>query len=88
MFTGRLKDGTIYGVWSVAQPDDADHPNITEVKDDDPDVLAFLNRPLPVSERTIDLADVQIKLDRAIVDISVPQPIKDVMVALKKVLGA
>lgn len=46
MFVGRRTDGTIYGTWTCRQPDDADHPNIEELPDDHPDVVAFANRPM------------------------------------------
>ena len=45
MFIGRRLDGSVYGMWTSPQPDDADHPNIEEVQDDHPDVVAFVNRP-------------------------------------------
>ncbi|MCI0549321.1 MAG: hypothetical protein L0287_00040 [Anaerolineae bacterium] len=48
MFVGRLADGTIYGTWTSPQPNDIHHPNIEELPDDHPDVLAFRNRPKPV----------------------------------------
>lgn len=43
-FVGRRADGSVYGVWSSRQPQDADHPNIEEVPDDHQDVVVFLNR--------------------------------------------
>lgn len=42
MFIGRRQDGTIYGCWTSPQPNDADHSGIEEVKDDHPDLVAFL----------------------------------------------
>lgn len=42
MFIGRRPDGTIYGAWTCAQPQDADHPGVEEVADDHPDLVAFL----------------------------------------------
>ena len=47
MYVGRRLDGSIYGTWTVRQPDDADHPGMEEVPDDHPDVVAFVNRPRP-----------------------------------------
>lgn len=41
MFIGRRADGSIYGAWSVPQPDDADHPGQEEVADDLPELVAF-----------------------------------------------
>ena len=49
MYIGRRADGSVYGSWTVRQPNDADHANIEELTDDHPDVVAFLTRPLPVS---------------------------------------
>lgn len=50
MFIGRRPDGSIYGTWTVRQPDDEFHPGQEEVPDDSPEVLDFLNRPfLPPS---------------------------------------
>lgn len=48
MYVGRRDDGTIYGTFTSKQPDDEFHPNITELPDDDPEVVAFLNRPKAV----------------------------------------
>lgn len=42
MWIGRKPDGSVYGVFSVRQPDDADHPRMEEVADNHPDVVAFL----------------------------------------------
>lgn len=47
MFVGRREDGSIYGLWTVRQPKDADHPRMEELPDDHPDVVAFVNRPTP-----------------------------------------
>ena len=47
MWVGRLPDGNIYGTWTCRQPDDADHLGIEELPDDHPDVVAFINRPVP-----------------------------------------
>ena len=49
MFVGRRPDGSIYGTWTSRQPDDADHPGMEELLDDHPDVVAFVNRPLPIT---------------------------------------
>lgn len=46
MFIGRRIDGSIYGMWSTRQPDDADHLGQEELPDDHPDVLAF-GKPTP-----------------------------------------
>lgn len=46
MFIGRRIDRSIYGCWSVRQPDDADHPGQEELADNHPEVIAFLNPPL------------------------------------------
>lgn len=54
MFIGRRADGSIYGTWTVGQPQDADHPNIEEVPDDHPEVVAFMTRSLP--DRRAELA--------------------------------
>jgi hypothetical protein len=42
MFIGRRLDGTIYGCWTVKQPDDENHQRQEELPDDHPDVIAFL----------------------------------------------
>ena len=47
MFIGRREDGTIYGMWSVRQPDDEHHRRQEEVADDHPELVAFLSRPRP-----------------------------------------
>lgn len=52
-FIGRNSDGTIYGIWSVRQPNDAAHPRQEEVPDDHPDVVAFL-----APKAAIDLSNV------------------------------
>ena len=49
MFVGRNSDGSIYGAWTCPQPDDADHPGIEVLPDNHPDVVAFVNRPLPIT---------------------------------------
>lgn len=51
MYVGRRPDGSIYGTWTQKQPDDADHPNIEEVPDDHPEVVAFQSRPRPGNNR-------------------------------------
>ena len=52
MFIGRRLDNSIYGCWSVRQPDDADHPRQEEVPDSHPDVVAFL-APTPPDPRVV-----------------------------------
>lgn len=49
MFIGRRPDGSIYGAWSVRQQQDADHPGIEEVADNDPGVTAFMKRPSQIA---------------------------------------
>lgn len=43
MFIGRRGDGSIYGAWTVRQWKDQE-----ELPDNDPAVVAFVNRPMPV----------------------------------------
>ncbi len=52
MFIGRRQDGSIYGAWRERQPEDADHPNMEEVSDDHPDLVAFL-APKPPDPRIV-----------------------------------
>ena len=47
MWVRRLPSGQIYGTWTCRQPNDADHLNIEELPDDHPEVVAYVNRPLP-----------------------------------------
>ncbi len=47
MFVGKNPDGSIYGMWTNPQPNDADHPNVTEMPDDDPAIIAVLKRVIP-----------------------------------------
>lgn len=42
MFIGRRDDGTIYGTWTVRQ-----WKGQEELPDDNSEVMAFVNRPLP-----------------------------------------
>lgn len=49
MYIGRKPDGSVYAAWTMKQPNDADHQGMEEVADDHPDLLAFINRPLPVA---------------------------------------
>lgn len=63
MFIGRKPDGTIYGAWTSKQPNDKDHPGIEEVADDHPDLVAFLNRPMPVARSVAAELVEQIKAD-------------------------
>jgi hypothetical protein len=44
VFVGRREDGSIYGVWSVRQWEKQE-----ELLQDDPEVVAFINRPKPGS---------------------------------------
>ena len=55
MFIGRRPDGTIYGAWTVKQPQDADHLGMEEVAEDHPDLVAFRNRPQPAAKDVVDL---------------------------------
>lgn len=45
MFIGRRADRSIYGCWTVRQPDDASHLGQEELSDNDPELVAFLNPP-------------------------------------------
>jgi len=54
MFIGRRPDGTIYGSWTCRQPQDTDHLGMEEVADDHPDLVAFINRPLPAAKDIVD----------------------------------
>ena len=54
MFVGLNSGGTIYGIWTCRQPDDADHPRIEALPDNHPDVVAFLNRPQPPARDLVD----------------------------------
>jgi hypothetical protein len=61
MFIGRREDGSIYGAWTCKQADDDEHSRIEELPDDHPEVIAFLNRPIPKAPLTDgDLAKVLI----------------------------
>lgn len=51
MIVGRRADRSIYGAWATKQPNDADHPNIEELPDNDPEVVAFL------APKAIDFSD-------------------------------
>ncbi len=51
MFVARNNDGSIYGAWRIPQTESqrelgVAHPDWEN--DDDPEVLAFMNRPLPI----------------------------------------
>ena len=48
MWVGR-KNGEIYGTWTVRQPNDEHHTGMEELPDDHPDVVAFVNRLLPIT---------------------------------------
>lgn len=52
MFIGRRLDGSIYGCWTIRQPDDTDHPRQEEVSDDNPELLAYL-APKPRDPRLV-----------------------------------
>lgn len=41
MFVGRKENGDIYGTWTTRPADDTDHPNVTELDDLHPDIIAF-----------------------------------------------
>ncbi len=64
MYIGRRPDGSIYGSWACPQHEDADHPNLSEVKDDDTELLAFLrtDRPVPVDETKLKLDALESRL--------------------------
>jgi len=44
MFVGRRPDGSIYGLWTVAQAHDSYHVGLEELPDDHPDVVEFQNQ--------------------------------------------
>lgn len=67
MFIGRRPDGSIYGSWTSKQPNDADHPGLEEVRDDDPELLAFL-APKPVAPDPIDELRQAMKADPSMLD--------------------
>ena len=54
MFIGRLPSGQIYGAWTCKQPNDADHLGIEELPDDHPEVVAFINRSVPLPKDIVD----------------------------------
>lgn len=56
MFIGRRQDGSIYGTWTCPQPHDAHHPNIEDVPDNHPDVVAFQNRPITDTKAALRMA--------------------------------
>jgi hypothetical protein len=45
IYVGKRFDGSIYGVWRNKQLDDASHPNMSQMEENDPAVLAFVARP-------------------------------------------
>jgi hypothetical protein len=53
-FIGRRLDNSIYGVWSVPQPNDADHPRVEEVAEDHPDLVAFRTPKPPIDFSNVD----------------------------------
>lgn len=67
MFIGRNQSGEIYGVWTSKQPNDADHPRMEEVADDDPELRAFL-APKPVAPDPIDELRAAMKADPTLLD--------------------
>jgi hypothetical protein len=48
IYVGRRFDGSIYGIWRNKQPEDASHPNISQLDENDPEVRAFTSRPADV----------------------------------------
>lgn len=46
MFIGRRQDGSIYGSWTVKQPDDEFHTGVEELPDDHHDVVSFMSRQI------------------------------------------
>ncbi len=51
MFVARREDGSIYGAWRIPQTEsqrEQGAANSDWMNDDDPEVLAFMNRPLPI----------------------------------------
>lgn len=82
MFVSRREDGSIFGAWSTAQYDGQE-----ELPDTHPDVVAFRDRPAAGVQRALDLEDAKAKLDLAVASAAVPPVVKDVLAALKKVLG-
>lgn len=65
MFVGRRSDGSIYGMWTVPQPDDEFHTGIEELADDHTDVAAFTQSTFTASvdPRDTKLADLQARLE-------------------------
>lgn len=61
MFVGRRADRSIYGCWSVRQPDDANHPGQEELSDNDPELLAFVAPKPPPDISDIDNLDKTLK---------------------------
>lgn len=61
MFIGRRADRSIYGAWTSKQPADANHANIEELSDNDPEVIAFLAPRAPVDLSNIDNLDKALK---------------------------
>ena len=60
MFVGFRPDGSIYGAWTVRQPNDEHHSGTEELPDDHPDVVAFVNRPMPVAVDRLALVEVRL----------------------------
>ena len=68
MFIGRRPDGTIYGAWTSKQPNDEFHTGIEELSDNHPDVIAFINRPLPVVIDPLDDLRTALRSDSTLLD--------------------
>lgn len=54
VYVGRRLDGSVYGVWTSKQPSDADHPNIEELPETHPDVVAFFAPKPPIDFSNVD----------------------------------
>lgn len=74
MYVGRNLDGSVYGVWSQPQPNDAEHMRIEELPKTHPDVIAAL------TPRTYNAGINTTDFNAVIADPAVPA-------SLKKVLG-
>ena len=44
MFVGRRLDGSIYGMWTCQEPNDAYHPDVSELPDTHADVITFISQ--------------------------------------------
>ena len=83
MFVGRNASGSIYGTWTVEQPDDEFHPGMEELPDNHPDVVAFINRPRPVAQPDQRTLAIEALLVKAALDPLAPQAVKDFAATLK-----